>query len=369
MLQMRALLEESATFPERGFEWYYWQRLSRVEHLTLVGHQGGVTAVVSAPDGRRLVTGGTDRTARVWDADSGRELFRMEGHHSRITSVAFAPDGRWLVTGSTDGTARIWDAADGRQLRKLQVPNTGPIWAVAVTPNGTRVITGSEDGKARVWDSASSQVLLTLQGPTPLPVLAASTVGLLNSPPNQGPVLAASVLCPGRTGHTGAVWAVAVSPEGGRLITGSADRTARIWDAESGRELLPALGHIDDVTTVEMGEVTSVSISANGQWLVIGTGSQVEPNGRLRIWDAATGRYLRLLRDSTGMIRSVALTPNGQRVVTGNVDGLVKVWDAESGREILTLMGQRSHVTCLALSPHGKSPGDGKLVPYSGLSA
>jgi serine/threonine protein kinase len=169
ILRVRDLLAQTADFPERGFEWYYWQRLSRVEHLTLAGHKGGVTALAFAPDGRRLVTGVTDGTARVWDAASGHELFCLAGHRSEVTSVAYAPDGNWLMTGSTDGTARIWDAAGGRQILMLQAQNSGPVWAVAVTPDSKRVVTGSQDGTARVWDAAGGRELLTLQGHTPLP--------------------------------------------------------------------------------------------------------------------------------------------------------------------------------------------------------
>jgi serine/threonine protein kinase len=244
---VRDLLRETADFPERGFEWYYWQRLCHIEHLTLVGHQGGVTAVAFAPDGHRLMTGGKDCTARVWDADSGRELFCLRGHRREVTGVAFAPDGQWLATTSTDGTARIWDAASDRELRTLQRENAGPVWAVAVMPDGKRVVTGSEDRTARVWDAASGQVRLTLQGHTDLPVLGASTVALLSSPQGRGPFLTASALYPGRTGHLGRVWAVAATPDGRRLVTGSADGTARIWDANNGRELLRPLAHTGEV--------------------------------------------------------------------------------------------------------------------------
>jgi hypothetical protein len=67
ILRVRDLLDEMAAYPERGFEWYYWQRLCRVEHLTLLGHKGGVMALAFAPDGQRLVSGVTDGTARVWE--------------------------------------------------------------------------------------------------------------------------------------------------------------------------------------------------------------------------------------------------------------------------------------------------------------
>src|SRR5207244_12689575 len=132
ILQVHDLLGETGAFPERGIEWYYWQRLRRVEHLTLVGHEGGVSAAAFAPDGQRLVTGGTDGTIRFWDATGGQELFCLRGHRSEITAVAFAPDGQRLVTGSTDGTARSWDPTSRRELLTLQM-DAGPVWAVAVS--------------------------------------------------------------------------------------------------------------------------------------------------------------------------------------------------------------------------------------------
>jgi serine/threonine protein kinase len=98
MLQLQSLLDETADFTERGFEWYYWQRLCHVEHLTLLGHRAGLQAVAFAPDGRRLVTGSRDRTARVWDAISGQELLCLQGHRNDVAAVAFAPNGQWLVT-------------------------------------------------------------------------------------------------------------------------------------------------------------------------------------------------------------------------------------------------------------------------------
>src|SRR5579871_1450282 len=86
VFQVNDLLAETATFPQPGFEWYYWQRLCRVEHLTLMGHKGGITAVAFAPDGQRLLTGGTDGTARLWDATGGQEVLCLQGHRGQVTA-------------------------------------------------------------------------------------------------------------------------------------------------------------------------------------------------------------------------------------------------------------------------------------------
>ena len=79
--------------------------------IELKGHTGWVNSVAFSPDGKRIVTGSRDDTARIWDAETGKELQKLEGYASTVNSVAFSPDGKKIVTGSTDGTARIWDIA------------------------------------------------------------------------------------------------------------------------------------------------------------------------------------------------------------------------------------------------------------------
>ena len=105
--RFRQLLEETQDSPNRGFEWYYWQRQTHLSLKTLRGHLDPVDYVIFSPDGQRIVTGSDDQTARVWEAASGQELLTLKGHSSRILCVAFSPDGQRIVTGSGDQTARV----------------------------------------------------------------------------------------------------------------------------------------------------------------------------------------------------------------------------------------------------------------------
>jgi serine/threonine protein kinase len=306
ILDLQDQLVKTAEFPERDFEWYYWQRLCHAESVLLAGHIGGVTTVAFALDSKRVATGGKDGTVRIWDATSGQERFCLQGHQNEVTGVAFAPGGQWLVSSSTDGTARLWDAASGQQLRILQRPNRSPVWTVAITPDSRRVITGNEDSTATVWDAVSGQECFSLSS---LPVLATSIAGLMISP--QALVLATSVLYSGSAGHTGPVWAVAVSPDGKRFVTGGQDNLLMLWDAASGRHLRTFLGH----ETVDHGGINSIAVSTDSKRLMTAGNDN---SGR--VWDIDTGRGLFTVRRDEGWEVSVAVTPDGQRLVLVYLD-------------------------------------------------
>ena len=83
---------------------------------------------------------------------SGREVGRLKGHTEAVLAVAVSPDGRGIVTGSADNTARLWNAKTGAEMRVFE-GHTKPVWAVAITPDGARIVTGSDDRTARVWDA------------------------------------------------------------------------------------------------------------------------------------------------------------------------------------------------------------------------
>ena len=182
--------EESALVALDG-AWRKWSS-HWAERVNLAGHTDSVTAVAFSPDGKRVLTGSYDNTARLWDAATGAAVAPLEGHTNWVTAVAFSPDGKRVLTGSDDNTARIWDPATGAAIATLE-GHTARVTAVAFSPDGQRVLTGSGDKTARLWDAATGAAVAALEG------------------------------------HTGAINAVAFSPDGQRVLTSSDDNTARLW--------------------------------------------------------------------------------------------------------------------------------------------
>ena len=128
-----------------------WDIESGNQLFTLWGHQAPVLSVVVTPDGKRVISGSSDKTLKVWDLQQTRELFTLQGHQSWILSVAVTPDSRRAISGSFDKTLKVWDLEQGTELFTLRGHQAG-IWCVAITPDGKRAISGSEDKTLKVWD-------------------------------------------------------------------------------------------------------------------------------------------------------------------------------------------------------------------------
>jgi WD40 repeat protein len=300
---LHVLLAETQDYPERDFEWYYWQAQTHLEHRTL-----RTIGAAFATNGKRIVSGGDDGTIKLWEASSGRELLTLRGEP--VYSVALSRDGQHVVTGNLY-EANVWDVTSGQRLMNLKGGDmVGP---VAISPDSERIVTcysASKLGTAQVWESSTGRKLFTLEG------------------------------------HSGTFTSVAFSPDGQRIAAGSADKKARVWNAFSGLELLALTGH--------EGAINSVAFSPDGLRIISGSDDKTAI-----IWDAATGKALLNLKGHEDGVLSVAFSTDGKRIITGCKDHTVKVWqqagdNLETHREAITLKGHGAGVNFVACSPEGE---------------
>jgi WD40 repeat protein len=281
----------------------FWAPQTNWEVASRAGHSWQIWDASFSRDGRRAVTASFDTTARVWDVQTGRSVALLAGHEGRVVAARFSPDGKRVVTASTDRTARVWDADTGKELAVLK-GHTDEVDDARFSAGGKRVLTRAKDGTARLWDAATGRLIRNFAG-------------------HEG-VLSAAWLSPdGKKVLTAATgWLPLRTKMGGNLVVGSrrgTDHTARLWDADTGKELV--------VMKHEAG-VSAAVLGPSGQVLTC-SGTVV------RLWDSK-GKELRRWT-TPRLVRRIDVSPDGKRVLTVSWDGPAQLWDATTGRLAVTL--------------------------------
>jgi len=218
------------------------------EVISFARQQGDVWSVAVSPDGRRAATGAwRENNVRLWDIETGTELTPpLIGHgpasaklpYGDVRSVAFSPDGRLILSGSFDGTARLWDVETRREVKQFR-GHTGLVSSVSFSADGRLILTASYDKTLKIWDATTGRLVRTLQGHLGVPQSAVFTPDgrfVLSCEADGGgseDVWVWSVetgnLVRRLAGHQAMITQVAVSPDGRHALSASRDRTVRVW--------------------------------------------------------------------------------------------------------------------------------------------
>jgi WD40 repeat protein/serine/threonine protein kinase/tetratricopeptide (TPR) repeat protein len=281
-----------------------WRR-HHLEPKQIFSHGRTVGAVAFTADGKTVLTGSHDTTARLWDVATGRPRGPPMAHPGGVWDAAFGAGGKTVVTACDDGQVRFWVAATSRPAGQTP-PLPKQQQSLALSPDAKVLVTNSVDATARLWDASTGRPI--------------------------GQPLS----------HLSLVSSVALSRDGKTILTGSFDKTARLWDAASGQPLGPPMEHSD--------RVASVAFSPDGETIL--TGSY---DNTARQWDALTGRAVGPPLKHRDWVRSVAYSPDGNTILTGSSDNTAQLWDAATGERIGWALEHQAAVWSVAFAPDGRS--------------
>jgi WD40 repeat protein len=347
--------------------------------------QDFIESVAFSPDGKQILSGSWDKTAYLWETESGKLLRKFEGPTSRVTSVAFSHDGRKVLVGTTDCTVWLWEVASGKLLWTCCVENiyfsflevffspdddqvvigcessicvletksgyllrrwnwpltTNSNRSFALSPLGHKLLIGTEEGEILLFDTESGQKLL-LKKDTGLWV---EWVAFF---PDGHKAFSGEIalweiesrrVLQTFGGYLLGINNLACSPDGQKVLA-NAGSVAYLWETESAQMLQTFVGHTNLITSVAFSPDGSKVLSASSDKTV-------------RLWRIAKEKQSTLVQGQTAYVMAVAFSPDGSKLVTGSHDNTARLWDTESGRLLQTFEGHTNAVSVVGFLPDG----------------
>jgi WD40 repeat protein len=308
---------------------------------TLTGHTRAIKVLAFSPDGHYLASGAAEGKIKIWDWQTGLEVKTLQGHTDVVTDLAWSPDGTKLASSGWDRAVRIWDISSGEELQSCAHENW--VRAVVWSPDGRFLLSGGDDLRLMVWDAGLWELSAQFEISDRIMSLEAAPDGSLAAMAlGSGAVQVLDL----RTGEEvfleqdqGRVLTPKWSYDGRYLAAGT-DKLIQIWDWKEQR-LVHSINTGTDILALAWGWRTHLLASGG-------------PKGVIDLWSAESGESALRITGHTGAVKALAWSPQGQYLASGGDDRLIRIWDLDARRERLQLLpGHSGPIEVLAWSPDG----------------
>ncbi len=320
------------------------------ERDRLQGHNGSIYNVAFSPDGKRLASGSLDKTIKLWNVETGKEILpRLSEHKRKVYNVIFNPeDSTQLASSSADGTIRLWNLETSKYGEyKTLTGHKGKVYSLSFNQDGNILASSSIDTTIKLWNVKTGKEIVP-----PLTGHKSKVYSVSFNPQNKTQLASGSADGSVRlwnlvTGESKIlsnrdynVYTVSYSPDGKKLASGSTDGTVHIWNLETGKEFNTLNRH--------QFSVHSVSFSLDSKTLASGSFDNT-----IKLWDVATGKEITTIAAHKDWVYNVSFNPKyGKKILaSGSADGTIRLWDIDKVQSIATFIGHKNWVNSVVFNP------------------